>query len=150
MAIFSHLFSVFGDKIENMSVLDLYAGTCINSLEVISRGYKSVLGIEKNQTLVRNVRSEIRKILSDIELEKMKIICADVMKILKNKNQEKCFDIILVDPPFSYKTDIDEYKNLLRDGIWGKEDSLIVFHTMSSLNEHSKRYGSGYITYDFL
>ena len=96
------LFSIIQNRIENATVLDLFAGSGALGLECLSRGankaflcdisYKAINIIKQNAVKTRLI-------------EKTEIIQGDYKKVLSNfSDQNTKFDIIFLDPP--YKLDV--------------------------------------------
>jgi 16S rRNA (guanine966-N2)-methyltransferase len=89
------IFNVLQGRFEESSVLDLCAGTCVFSMEAISRGAKYALAVEQNFALCEHIKKNVKKHSWSQNLE---ILCADVKDFV-----EKCerkFDIIYFDPPY--------------------------------------------------
>ncbi len=89
------LFNTLGD-IEDLSVLDAFAGTGAIAIESISRGARQATAIERDksayQLLVENIES--------LECEQqIKATCANVAS-WSSQNREVEFDIIVCDPPY--------------------------------------------------
>jgi 16S rRNA (guanine966-N2)-methyltransferase len=89
------LFNILGD-IEDLTVLDAFAGSGALGIEAISQGAASVVAIDidkgANKTLVKNVH--------DLGLEKqIKVIRANAGGWSDN-NPEARFDIVFCDPPY--------------------------------------------------
>jgi 16S rRNA (guanine(966)-N(2))-methyltransferase RsmD len=96
---------------EGSDVLDLFFGTGAVSLEFISRGAHTVTGIDINADSKRN----LRQITSDWGIDNLKVIHADVFKILKNPKGK--FDIVFADPPFADKR-LGELPDLVLESGW--------------------------------
>ena len=96
------LFSSIGEKIINCMVLDLFAGSGSYGLEALSRGAKSVTFVEKNRSVIKDLKINTANTLKSAQLESMaaKIETRDVLEFLKNKSTE-AYDIIFLDPPYS-------------------------------------------------
>jgi len=90
------LFSILGD-IENLRVLDLFAGCGNLGLEAISRGAKSCIMVERNIQQIKLIRENVRKLdlEGDVEILKM-----DVLKFLADPPET---DLIFADPPYKFK-----------------------------------------------
>ena len=56
MAVFNTLYSMLGD-FEGRKFLDVFSGSGIMGLEALSRGFDTVVGIEKNRTVLEIVKS---------------------------------------------------------------------------------------------
>ncbi|MEK7096187.1 MAG: 16S rRNA (guanine(966)-N(2))-methyltransferase RsmD [Patescibacteria group bacterium] len=90
------LFNTLGD-IEDLSVLDTFAGSGALSYEAISRGAASALAIEQDKT----AHSQILKNLRILQIEdRVKTAKANVSG-WSNNNAAKQFDLVLLDPPYN-------------------------------------------------
>jgi len=81
--------------IEGKNVLDLFFGVGGLTLEFISRGAKTVTSVDVSPLSKKHLH-EMRK---NWEIENLKIVQADVFKMLKKPKGE--FDIVVADPPYA-------------------------------------------------
>lgn len=89
------LFNVLGD-IEDLTVLDAFAGSGALAFEAISRGAKSVVAIDKDGPAHKIIETNVK----DLHLQKqVKVIRANTGG-WSIHNMEKRFDIVLLDPPY--------------------------------------------------
>lgn len=110
---------------EELSVLDLFAGTGNISFEFASRGVPNILSVDAHNGCVHY----IDKVAEDFTFP-IKTVKADVSKYLENASGK--FDVIFADPPYDF--DISQLSAILskifeRDLL--NEDGLLVI-------EHSK------------
>lgn len=89
--IFNTLFSMI--DFEGKSFLDLFAGSGIMGLEALSRGFCSVLALEKNSKVARILKENYE----NIKL-KPNLIIGDSLILLSKLNEK--FDVIYIDPPY--------------------------------------------------
>jgi 16S rRNA (guanine(966)-N(2))-methyltransferase RsmD len=127
---------------DELSVLDLFAGTGNISYEFASRGTKSIICVDQNFNCVKFINQTAQTFKMPIETVK-----SDVFKFLEHSNIKA--DIIFADPPYNFSIDefgkIPElvFKNtlLLDDGM------LIIEHSKhTNLSElpnfsNQKNYG---------
>ncbi|MGX7589275.1 16S rRNA (guanine(966)-N(2))-methyltransferase RsmD [Candidatus Vidania fulgoroideorum] len=92
----SSFFNIINNHINNSVCLDLFAGSGIMGLELLSRGAKKVYFIEKNKKIFNNFI--INKIKLNLSKKNIKIYNLD-FKVFLKENKKK-FDIIILDPPF--------------------------------------------------
>lgn len=110
---------------EDCTALDLFSGTGCISLELLSRGAKTVVSVEAD----RDHANFIRQCLTKLGDDTCMLIRGDVFRFVKSCKQK--FDFIFADPPYALPNletipDLIFEKNLLA------EDGVFVF-------EHGKR-----------
>ena len=123
-----NLFNILNNRIdwEETTALDLFGGTGGISFELVSRGCKKVVCVEKDHKHAEYIEKN-RKELSLSELSVLKM---DVFKYLEYYNQK--FDLIFVDPPYELK-DFETIPQLIL-----KKDILIKGGLF--IMEHPKKY----------
>lgn len=91
-----NLFNVLDSYLdyEEISALDLFAGTGAISLELLSRGCQRVLSVEKHPTQY----NFINKVLQQLGDDNMQVIRGDVFKFAATCGEQ--FDFIFADPPY--------------------------------------------------
>lgn len=89
------IFNILGTKIVNASILDLFAGTAILSIEALSRGARSAVINEIDRKHILIARKNIETICD--EEEKIKFIKHDAKSLKLNFNQ---IDIVFSDAPY--------------------------------------------------
>lgn len=121
------------------SFLDMYAGSGIMGLEALSRGFTTVVSIEKNPKVANVIKSNFKKFENPPKL----IICDS----LKAKLTEK-FDVIYIDPPYFsgiYEESLKAIKDIA-DGIIILEHVTDVdFQGFEVIKQ--KKYGDKFITF---
>ena len=65
------LFSSIGEKITNCMILDLFAGSGSYGLEALSRGAKSATFVEKNRSVIKDLKINAANTLKSAQLESM-------------------------------------------------------------------------------
>ena len=78
---------------ENLTFLDMFAGSGVMALEALSRGF-NVTAIEQNRLCIASIKSTLLKLDSQIRL-----ISADSSRAIKKLGG---FDVIYIDPPWEY------------------------------------------------
>ena len=137
------LFNILSNHINfnEISVLDLFAGTGSISYEFASRGAFEVHLVEKDLKHI----SGIKRIIRDIGFTNLKPVHIDVIAYLKTCTAK--YDIVFADPPFDLKwlTDIPDLVN--GAGILKADGFLILEHPGKiSFTEHKlffehRKYG---------
>lgn len=90
------IFNRLGD-IEDLTVLDAYAGSGAFGIEALSLGAKHVTFIEKSRPVSKVITSNIESL--DL-ISRSAVITESTVAAIKNLNDIK-FDIILADPPYA-------------------------------------------------
>jgi 16S rRNA (guanine966-N2)-methyltransferase len=92
-------FSVFGPKVVDASVLDLYAGTGAIGIEALSRGAASVVFVDIHRSAVKLIRANLESL--DVPPHRAAVINRPVAKAIDDLNRPtRIFDLIWADPPF--------------------------------------------------
>jgi len=91
------LFNILGTRfsIDELEVLDLFAGTGNISYEFCSRGVQKIKAIDKDEKCIRFIRQQKEK----FGYTQLDVIKADVMSYLRNAHER--FDLIFADPPYA-------------------------------------------------
>jgi 16S rRNA (guanine(966)-N(2))-methyltransferase RsmD len=120
------LFNILQNRFyfDELSVLDLFAGSGSIGYEFISRGAQSITFVEKNYNHVQF----IKKVTTELGIENAQIIRDDTFRFLK-KFPEK-FDIVFADPPYDLKQ-LDEIPDAVFESGVLKDNGLLIL-------EHSK------------
>ena len=122
------LFNILNNLVdfEEISVLDLFAGTGNLSYEFFSRGARSVSAVETDLKCV----NFITKSFQMLNAENCEVIRTDVFHYLKRPYES--FDIIFADPPYEMEN-IHEIPDLIFQSQILKEEGWFIL-------EHSKRH----------
>ena len=127
---------------EETSALDLFAGTGSISLELLSRGCRQVISVEKDRDHARFISQCMEKIGADDHI----LIKGDVFRFLKSCHQK--FDLIFADPPYALP-ELATIPDLIFQYDLLNEDGLLVFehgkHNDFSTHPHfieHRSYGS--------
>ena len=121
-----NLFNVLGNLIdfEDITVLDLFAGTGAISFEFVSRGCASVTCVEKASTQF----NFIQKVKKQLGEENMTLIKGDVFRFIASCRQQ--FDVIFADPPYDLPG-LPQLPELILNSAMVKPGTLVIV-------EHSK------------
>ena len=92
------LFSAIQFHIPAAKVLDLFGGTGQLGIEALSRGAKSAVFVDLQESACKLIRENLRR--THLE-ESSKVIRSDYVAYLKNCSEK--FDIIFLDPPYAEK-----------------------------------------------
>jgi 16S rRNA (guanine966-N2)-methyltransferase len=113
------IFNIIGEKVCDVDVLDVFAGSGALGLEAVSRGAKTCVFIEKNPKFLHE---NIKHIL--MPTHKIRIFTGDFRICLK-KLIDKKFDIIFLDPPYR-KNYVQKAINLIAKYHLSNSNGIIV------------------------
>ncbi len=100
------LFSSLGKTIEDVRLLDVFAGTGAYGLEAISRGAREVTFIEKQPAALACLRKNLLNVCKSAERNAITTAHIRPMDALKNLTSLKPpFDLIIADPPYTLLDD---------------------------------------------
>lgn len=117
-----NLFNVLNgylDFEDDVQALDLFAGTGSITLELLSRGCKKVVSVEKEPLHY----SFIQKCLQTLKAENALVIRGDVMRYLGKCKEQ--FDFIFADPPYAL-AELEQIPDLVLQNNLLKADGLLV------------------------
>ena len=123
-----NIFNVLNSYIdfEDATALDLFSGTGSISLELASRGCKSVYSIEADRDHHRFIHECLKKLGTPVVTP----LRGDVFRFIKTCKMQ--FDFIFADPPYALK-ELPTIPTLIFEKQLLKEDGVFVF-------EHGKDY----------
>ena len=144
------LFNILNNRFEfdEISVLDLFAGTGNISYEFASRGAVKVCAVDGHYECVKF----IQKPANELEMP-IRTVKSDVFKYLKNDPNQ--YDIIFADPPYNFRLDqMEELVKLsLENNLLNEDGVLIIEHTkhldLSNLFAYreSRKYGGSVFSF---
>lgn len=115
-------------NIEELEVLDLFAGTGNISFEFASRGCRAVTSVDENIKCT----SFIQMFAEKLNFERLRVVKYDVFNYLV-KTEDK-YDIIFADPPYD-----NENTEVIPEILFTKRKSEILKENGWLIIEHSKR-----------
>ena len=145
------LFNILDHHIdfEGSSALDLFSGTGNIAYELVSRGCRSVLSVEKDTRLV----AFIQKIADKFGMSELKVMKTDVFRFLELSKTS--YDLIFADPPYGVSQQAYEQIVLLifSKGLLQKDGILVIEHSkdivLSQLSNFSqiRKYGKVHFSF---
>ncbi|MBQ5856919.1 MAG: 16S rRNA (guanine(966)-N(2))-methyltransferase RsmD [Bacteroidales bacterium] len=137
------LFNILENHVdfEDITVLDLFAGTGNISYELVSRGCPRVTAVDENNNCIKFIRDTAAK----LNMEELLAIRSDVFRFIPMHKAK--YDLIFADPPYDSQhydllVSLIFEHNLLKEG-----GMLVVEHNkFVNFNEHprfveQRRYG---------
>jgi 16S rRNA (guanine966-N2)-methyltransferase len=121
------VFSSIGD-VDDLSVLDLYAGSGALGLEALSRGARHAIFVES----AREAMVKLKENVESTELsDRAEIIWAEVASII-GRDAHQRVDLIFIDPPYSMpqQTVLADLEALVTGG-WLSDEGRVVLHRPS-------------------
>lgn len=117
-----NIFNVLNGYIDfdGITALDLFAGTGSISLELVSRGCKEAVSVEKDRDHARFIAECMKKINAENDI----LIRGDVFRFLKSCHQK--FDLIFADPPYALP-ELDTLPDLVFEHNLLAADGVFVF-----------------------
>jgi len=144
------LFNILNNNyyFENLSVIDLFAGTGNISFEFASRGTQNIYSIDQNFGCVKYINSISKEL--DLSINTYK---SDVYKFLERTPLKA--DIIFADPPYKFETEqFLKVAQIIFDRTLLNEDGLLIIehskHTDISSHanfSYSKKYGGNVFSF---
>ncbi len=144
------LFNILNNRVDldELRVLDLFAGTGNISFEFASRGAKDIVSVDDHFGCVKF----IQKIAGELKMP-IKTLKTDVFKYLRVAQVP--YDIIFADPPYNFELEqLQEIvQKVFSNGLLSENGLLIIEHTkhhdLSSLPhfDEARRYGSSVFSF---
>lgn len=144
------LFNILNNQyyFDDISVLDLFAGTGNISYEFASRGTEQITSVDDHFGCIKFINTTAEGFEMPITTIK-----SDVFKFLENNNQQ--YSIIFADPPYDF--DVELFSKIpqlvFKNNLLQEEGLLIIEHSkhtdLSHLEyySHSKKYGGNMFSF---
>lgn len=143
------LFNILENSVdfEDITVLDLFAGTGNISYEFVSRGSKKVVSVDENQGCVRF----IRETATALKMEELVAFCSDVFRFISSHKSK--YDVIFADPPYDCEHYSQLVKLIFEHELLNDNGILVVEHSRS-INfsdypnfEEERKYGKVHFSF---
>jgi len=123
------LFNILANRIdfEELTVLDLFAGTGNISFEFASRGCARIISVDSNHRCLRFINDTAEQ----LEISSIKTIKSNVFHFLKNATQQ--YNLIFADPPYDLKG-IERLPDLVISNGHLNNDGLLILEHPSQYN----------------
>ncbi len=146
-----NIFNILQFSVASSRCLDLFCGSGAFGIECLSRGCSSVDFVDNN----KNNITSLGKFLERLRAQNYKLHCSDYYEALKKfSEQQKCFDIIFLDPPFDSDFAHTAIQKIFTLKLLSPQGIIVLEHDDRVQNEHpsrifdTRRYGR--IVIDFL
>lgn len=133
---------------EDLSILDLCAGTGNISIEFLSREWGHVVAVDQNLNSVRYLKSVSKELGCE---EDLVVVKSEIIKFLNGTTQQ--FDLIFADPPYAFPNHAEIVKLVFKRKILHPGGVLIVEHGKETVLDelpqfiNRKRYGNVYFSF---
>jgi 16S rRNA (guanine966-N2)-methyltransferase len=119
------LFNILSSRFDfqNLTVLDLYAGTGNISFEFASRECNKVIAVDQNF----NCCTFMKQIQHRLQLTNLEIVKSDTLRYMATAHH--CFNIIFADPPYDFKNYLELISASFLPGLLSKDGWLILEHS---------------------
>lgn len=115
------MFDILQYKIQDASVLDLFAGTGAVGLEALSRGAKQVDFVDSNIKAIQIIKQNLKGVEDTYNIYK-----TNALNFLKTANK---YDIIIIDPPYATNLGLEAIEYIIANDLLN-EDGIIIFETL--------------------
>ena len=138
------LFNILENSLhlEELAILDLFAGTGSIGLEFGSRGSKSITMIDNNRLHIKF----IQRLINELNYDSAEAMLEDVFVYLRNSTDQ--FDLVFADPPYNMDG-LEEIPDLIFEYDLLRNDGWFIFeHSVNhDFSKHShffkhRKYGS--------
>jgi len=130
---------MLGNNLEKASWLDLCSGSGVMACEVLEKGIKRILAIEKHRETAKLCKNNLIDVSNTVSHQiHFEVICKDIIPFLKKgpKNNkyvftsepqifEQKFDFIFLDPPYDSKL-YEPTQEILLSEKWIKKSSILI------------------------
>ena len=96
------LFAILELDLPGSDVLDLFAGSGAAGIEALSRGAASAVFVEKDPTAVAVIEQNLRA--TRLGGPAARVIRGDVVRWLAERERDRTFEVVIVDPPYAETT----------------------------------------------
>lgn len=118
------LFNWLAPEIQGARCLDLFAGSGALGIEALSRGASTSLMVERDNTAAAHLKGNLALLKADHG----KVINAEAITWLKQKNTDAPYHIVFIDPPFQLKL-WQAVIEALEEGNWLAENATIYIES---------------------
>jgi len=119
-----NIFNVIGNlmDLEDADALDLFSGTGSISFELLSRGCREVVCVEKDAVHY----AFIKKVKDELKVDSLLTVRTDALKYIATT--DRTFDFIFADPPYSFKELPQVPESILTNRLLNLNGILVMEH----------------------
>lgn len=119
-------------ELDNVRVLDLFAGSGIVGLEFLSRGAGNVTFIEKSKRAFFELKKSISTILDENDIkDKTSILNMDAFVFIKKGENLKDYNILFADAPYKMEAADEIFDILSKNCDYLPDNFILVMETFS-------------------
>ena len=133
------LINILGNKLKEVSWLDLCSGSGVMACEVLQKGVKRILAIEKQREAAKICKKNLFDVSNTLNHPfHIEVICKEMISILKKgpenekieffkdyPSSEQKFDFVFLDPPYDSQL-YEISQELLLKNQWIKKSSTLI------------------------
>jgi len=94
------LFDILGDRVEDASMLDAYAGTGAVGIEALSRGARMVTFVEEDASALELLRRNLERVPAAAQTAR--VVAGDLAKVIGGLERRRAvFGVVFADPPYT-------------------------------------------------
>lgn len=148
------LFNILGARIYDCAFLDLFAGTGGIGIEACSRGASQLVFIDESAKSINVLKDNLDKLNI---LDKVEVYNTDYINAInKLASDNRKFDIIFIDPPYSKGFAQNALVHIFENGVLKEEGIIITEHdlqdkmpeTTGTLSlQRQKKYGNTMLSF---
>ena len=142
-------FSLIG-PVDEMRVLDLFAGSGALGLEALSRGAAHAVFVDNDREACRTIERNLDK----LRLVGAAVICRDALQVLAAEaSAQRRYDLVFVDPPYEMYSSVEATLARYLPDVVADEGGILAVETAARVEpalplqpRTSRRYGAARVT----
>lgn len=129
------LFNILDNRLdyENVSALDLFAGTGMHSVELASRGCGDITFVDRYRDSVKFMK----ELIAEWKLP-ITAVLSDVEKFIKNADRQ--WDYIFADPPYDYSNIEELVLLIINSGVLAQDGFFVLEHISNKKFDHIRGF----------
>ncbi len=123
------IFNILGQWLDDLSVLDLFAGTGALAFEALSRGATRAVLVDSSREAIALCRQNARALGME---DRAKIVVGPVEKRTLEHLEPAAFDLVFADPPYAAATPLQVLELVVGAGLIAAGGRLVLEHDRRS------------------